>query len=133
MAEKIRPPHLPTASAPSQQPLLPPSGHADGVQHGAMSKGQPMAVLHSHSPSQPDVAVHPRSASSSVTGTPTQPLFDTRITKTDDKVPEEFSFCTQVQQLCSPNDFNDIINREKLQAKKIVQTLVTMFGIRPLT
>lgn len=70
MAEKIRPPHLPTASAPSQQPLLPPSSHADGVQHG-MSKGQQMPVLHSHSPSQPDVAVHPRSASSSVTGTPT--------------------------------------------------------------
>lgn len=68
MAEKIRPPHLPTASAPSQQPLLPPSSHADGVQHG-MSKGQQMPVLHSHSPSQPDVAVHPRSASSSVTGT----------------------------------------------------------------
>lgn len=68
MAEKIRPPHLPTASAPSQQPLLAPSSHADGVQHG-MSKGQQMPVLHSHSPSQPDVAVHPRSASSSVTGT----------------------------------------------------------------
>lgn len=68
MAEKIRPPHLPTASAPSQQPLLAPSSHADGVQHG-MSKGQQMPVLHSHSPSQPDVAVHPRSSSGSVTGT----------------------------------------------------------------
>lgn len=78
MAEKIRPPHLPTASAPSQQPLLAPSSHADGAQHG-MSKGQQMPVLHSHSPSQPDVAVHPRSASSSVTGTLT-PAADTFCT-----------------------------------------------------
>lgn len=67
MAEKIRPPHPPTASAPSHQPLVAPPSHADGIQHG-ISKAQPMQVLHSHSPSQPDVALHARSASSSVTG-----------------------------------------------------------------
>lgn len=66
MAEKIRPPHPPTASAPSHQPLVAPPGHVDDIQHG-MSKAQQMPVL--HSPSQPDVALHARSASSSVTGT----------------------------------------------------------------
>ena len=73
MAEKIRPPHLPAASAPSQQPLLAPPSQADGVQHG-MSKAQQMPVLHSHSPSQPDIALHARPASSSVTGTLTPHL-----------------------------------------------------------
>lgn len=68
MAEKIRPPHPPTASAPSHQPLVAPPGHVDGIQHG-MSKAQQMPVVHSHSQSQPDVALHARSASSSVTGT----------------------------------------------------------------
>lgn len=62
MAEKIRPPHLPAASAPSHQPLL------EGGQPGA-SKAQQMPVLHNHSASQPDVALHARPASSSVTGT----------------------------------------------------------------
>nr|XP_046239321.1 zinc finger protein 362a isoform X3 [Scatophagus argus] len=67
MAEKIRPPHLPAASAPSQQPLLASPSQADGAQH-AMSKAQQMPVPHSHSPSQPDIALHARPASSSVTG-----------------------------------------------------------------
>ncbi|XP_038552768.1 zinc finger protein 362a isoform X3 [Micropterus salmoides] len=64
MAEKIRPPHLPTASAPSQQTLLAPPSQVDGGQHG-MSKGQQMQI---HNPSQPDIALHARPASSSVTG-----------------------------------------------------------------
>uniref|UniRef100_A0A3Q3WB62 C2H2-type domain-containing protein n=1 Tax=Mola mola TaxID=94237 RepID=A0A3Q3WB62_MOLML len=67
MAEKIRPPHLPTASAPSQQPMVVPPSQTDSVQHG-MSKAQQMPVLHGHVPSQPDVALHARPASSSVTG-----------------------------------------------------------------
>lgn len=102
MAEKIRPPHLPTASAPSQQPLLAPSSHADGVQHG-MSKGQQMPVLHSHSPSQPDVAVHPRSASSSVTGTLTPACVvhshheDGSVGNKAAEVPEVFIFFTLVK------------------------------------
>uniref|UniRef100_A0A672FYV2 Zinc finger protein 362a n=1 Tax=Salarias fasciatus TaxID=181472 RepID=A0A672FYV2_SALFA len=67
MAEKIRPPHLPPASAPSQQPLLAAPSQAEGGQH-AMPKAQQMAGLHGHSPSQPDVALHARPAASSVTG-----------------------------------------------------------------
>uniref|UniRef100_A0A3Q1FDQ6 Zinc finger protein 362a n=1 Tax=Acanthochromis polyacanthus TaxID=80966 RepID=A0A3Q1FDQ6_9TELE len=67
MAEKIRSPHLPPASTPSQQPLLAPPSQTEGGQHG-MSKAQQMQVLHSHSPSQPDIALHARPASSSVTG-----------------------------------------------------------------
>jgi len=72
MAEKIRPQHMPAASAPSQQPLLAPPIQADGGQH-VMSKNHQMPVLHSHSPSQPDIALHARPASSSVTGTPRLP------------------------------------------------------------
>uniref|UniRef100_A0A3B5QUR2 Zinc finger protein 362a n=1 Tax=Xiphophorus maculatus TaxID=8083 RepID=A0A3B5QUR2_XIPMA len=67
MAEKIRPPHLPAVSAASQQPLMSPSGQAEGSQHG-MSKAQQGSGLHSPSPSQPDIALHARPASSSVTG-----------------------------------------------------------------
>lgn len=70
MAEKIRPPHLPAASAPSQQPLLASPSQVESGLHG-MSKAQQMQVLHSHSSSQPDIALHARPASSSVTGTPT--------------------------------------------------------------
>ena len=70
MAEKIRPPHLPAASAPSQQPLLTPSSQVESGQHG-MSKAQQMQVLHSHGSSQPDIALHARPTSSSVTGTQT--------------------------------------------------------------
>lgn len=66
MAEKIRQPHLPAASPASQQPLLT-SSQADGSQHGS-SKAQQMPALYSQSPSQPDIALHARPASSSVTG-----------------------------------------------------------------
>ena len=68
MAEKIRPPHLPAASAASQQPLLAPPTQAEGGQHG-MSKAQQIPALHSNNSSQPDIALHARPASSSVTGT----------------------------------------------------------------
>ncbi|XP_010880276.2 zinc finger protein 362a isoform X2 [Esox lucius] len=71
MAEKIRPPHLAPSAVPSQQQLLgsPPQG--EGGQHAPMSvqKLQQMQQgLHAHSPSQPDVALHARPASSSVAG-----------------------------------------------------------------
>lgn len=67
MAEKIRAPHVPPASAPSQQPLLTPHSQTEGGQH-VMSKAHQMAALQSHGPSQPDIALHARPASSSVTG-----------------------------------------------------------------
>ncbi|CAG5979879.1 unnamed protein product [Menidia menidia] len=67
MAEKIRPPHLSAASAASQQPLPAPPGQAEGGQHG-MSKTQQIPGLHSGGSSQPDIALHARPASSSVTG-----------------------------------------------------------------
>ncbi|CAG07027.1 unnamed protein product, partial [Tetraodon nigroviridis] len=67
MAEKIRPPHLPTASAPSQQPGSAPRCQVDALQHGT-AKTQQLPVLHGHMPSHPDVALHARPASSSVTG-----------------------------------------------------------------
>lgn len=78
MAEKIRPPHLPPASAPSQQPTSAPSIQADGVQH-RMSKAQQTPVLHSHGPSQPDIALHARPASSSVTGSLTSLCIDNNL------------------------------------------------------
>lgn len=67
MAEKIRPPHLPPASAPSQQAGSAPPSQVDAIQHG-IAKTQQMPVLHGHMPSHPDVALHARPASSSVTG-----------------------------------------------------------------
>lgn len=67
MAEKIRPPHLPTGPALSQQPGVAPPSQTDAIQHG-IAKGQQIPVLHGHIPSHPDVALHARPASSSVTG-----------------------------------------------------------------
>ncbi|XP_046881106.1 zinc finger protein 362a isoform X6 [Hypomesus transpacificus] len=68
MAEKIRPPHLPSTTVPSQQPLLVPATQTEGGQHGMPGpKVQQMGGgLHSHSPSQPDIALHARPASSTV-------------------------------------------------------------------
>ncbi|XP_014021760.1 zinc finger protein 362a isoform X3 [Salmo salar] len=71
MAEKIRPPHLPSSTVPSQQQLLGNPTQTEGGQHVQMSveKLQQMQQeLHAHSPSQPDVALHARPASSSVAG-----------------------------------------------------------------
>lgn len=67
MAEKIRPPHLPTASAPSQQPGSAPPSQVEAIQHG-IGKSHQMQVLQGHIPPHPDVALHARPASSSVTG-----------------------------------------------------------------
>uniref|UniRef100_A0A3B1J1U7 Zinc finger protein 362a n=1 Tax=Astyanax mexicanus TaxID=7994 RepID=A0A3B1J1U7_ASTMX len=67
MAEKIRPPHLPSTSVPSQQPLLVPPTPSEGGQH-SMPKLQQMPGLHPHSPTQPDIALHARPASSTVAG-----------------------------------------------------------------
>ncbi|CAB1314688.1 unnamed protein product [Coregonus sp. 'balchen'] len=76
MAEKIRPPHLPPSTVPSQQQLLGNPTQTEGGQHVQMSvqKLQQMQQqLHAHSPSQPDIALHARPASSSVAGTLTAP------------------------------------------------------------
>ncbi|KAG9352937.1 hypothetical protein JZ751_017513 [Albula glossodonta] len=65
MAEKIRPPHLPPTSLPSQQPLL--VSPSEAGQHGMPGPKVPQVQgLQSHSPSQPDIALHARPASSSV-------------------------------------------------------------------
>ncbi|XDV51237.1 hypothetical protein PO909_020156 [Leuciscus waleckii] len=69
MAEKIRPPHLPPTSVPSQQPLLVPPTSTEGGQHNISTpKLQQMPGLHVHNSSQPDIALHARPASSSVAG-----------------------------------------------------------------
>ncbi|KAI4889946.1 hypothetical protein NFI96_015109, partial [Prochilodus magdalenae] len=69
MAEKIRPPHLPPTSVPSQQPLLVPPTSTEGGQHSMpVPKLQQMSGLHPHSPTQPDIALHARPASSTVAG-----------------------------------------------------------------
>ncbi|XP_053724986.1 zinc finger protein 362a isoform X2 [Synchiropus splendidus] len=79
MAEKIRTPHLPPATMSSQQPLLSPPSQSEGVQHG-MSKLHQAQTLHNHSPSQPDVALHARPASTSVSG---RVLGDVNLNLTD--------------------------------------------------
>ncbi|XP_055773480.1 zinc finger protein 362-like isoform X2 [Salvelinus fontinalis] len=71
MAEKIRPPHLPPSTVPSQQQLLGNPTQTEGGQQVQMSvqKLQQMQQgLHVHSLSQPDIALHTRTASSSVAG-----------------------------------------------------------------
>uniref|UniRef100_A0A671LMZ9 Zinc finger protein 362-like n=1 Tax=Sinocyclocheilus anshuiensis TaxID=1608454 RepID=A0A671LMZ9_9TELE len=69
MAEKIRPPHLPPTSVPSQQPLLVPPTATEGGQHNISTpKMQHMPGLHAHSTTQPDIALHARPASSTVAG-----------------------------------------------------------------
>ncbi|XP_026851865.1 zinc finger protein 362a [Electrophorus electricus] len=69
MAEKIRPPHLPPTSVASQQPLLVPPTPAEGGQHGmAVAKLQQAPGLHSHSPAQPDIVLHARTAPTTVAG-----------------------------------------------------------------
>ena len=70
MAEKIRPPHLPPMSASSQQPLLVPPAPAESSQAVmSLPKLQQVPGLHPQAVPQPDVALHARPATSTVTGT----------------------------------------------------------------
>ncbi|XP_035881625.1 zinc finger protein 362 isoform X2 [Phyllostomus discolor] len=70
MAEKIRPPHLPPTSASSQQPLLVPPAPAESSQAVmSLPKLQQVPGLHPQSVPQPDVALHARPATSTVTDT----------------------------------------------------------------
>ncbi|KAG8431809.1 hypothetical protein GDO86_019858 [Hymenochirus boettgeri] len=69
MAEKIRPPHLPPTSVPSQQPLLIPQSPAETSQSVmSLQKLQQVPGLHPQAVPQPDVALHARPATSTVTG-----------------------------------------------------------------
>ncbi|XP_056398404.1 zinc finger protein 362 isoform X3 [Hyla sarda] len=69
MAEKIRTPHLPPTSVPSQQPLLIPPSPAETSQSVmSLQKLQQVPGLHPQAVPQPDVALHARPATSSVTG-----------------------------------------------------------------
>ncbi|KAL0978686.1 hypothetical protein UPYG_G00173890 [Umbra pygmaea] len=72
MAEKIRTPHLPPSTVPSQQQLLGGPVQTEGAsQRGQVSVHKLQQIqqgLHPHSPAQPDIALHARPASSSVTG-----------------------------------------------------------------
>ncbi|KAM4652662.1 zinc finger protein 362 isoform 2-T2 [Discoglossus pictus] len=67
MAEKIRPPHLPPTSVPSQQPLLVPPSPAETSQSVmSLQKLQQVPGLHPQAVPQPDVALHARPATSTV-------------------------------------------------------------------
>ncbi|KAL7978566.1 hypothetical protein Chor_005548 [Crotalus horridus] len=69
MAEKIRPPHLPPTSVSSQQPLLvPPSPAESSPSIMSIPKLQQVPGLHPQAVPQPDVALHARPATSTVTG-----------------------------------------------------------------
>ncbi|RXN02659.1 zinc finger protein 362-like isoform X1 [Labeo rohita] len=69
MAEKIRPPHLPPTTVPSQQTLLVASPPSDGGQHVmSIPKLQQVPGLQAHNSSQPDIALHARPASSTIAG-----------------------------------------------------------------
>ncbi|CDQ77977.1 unnamed protein product [Oncorhynchus mykiss] len=76
MAEKIRPPHLPPSTVPSPQQRLgnpTQTGGGQQVQMSVQKLQQMQQGLHVHSSSQPDIALHTRTASSSVAGTLTAP------------------------------------------------------------
>ncbi|XP_013917278.1 PREDICTED: zinc finger protein 362, partial [Thamnophis sirtalis] len=69
MAEKIRPHHLPPTSVSSQQPLLvPPSPAESSPSIMSIPKLQQVPGLHPQAVPQPDVALHARPATSTVTG-----------------------------------------------------------------
>ncbi|XP_031644182.1 zinc finger protein 362 isoform X2 [Oncorhynchus kisutch] len=71
MAEKIRPPHLPPSTVPSPQQRLgnpTQTGGGQQVQMSVQKLQQMQQGLHVHSSSQPDIALHTRTASSSVAG-----------------------------------------------------------------
>ncbi|XP_062449345.1 zinc finger protein 362 isoform X4 [Rhea pennata] len=77
MAEKIRPPHLPPTSVASQQPLLVPPSPAESSQSiMSLPKLQQVPGLHPQAVPQPDVALHARPATSTVTGITSPPLLD---------------------------------------------------------
>ncbi|XP_046896095.1 zinc finger protein 362b isoform X2 [Hypomesus transpacificus] len=65
MAEKIRPLHLPPTSTPSQQSLLGTSVPSDSGQH-SMPMPKQVPGHHQQGSAQPDIALHARPASSSV-------------------------------------------------------------------
>ncbi|TRY96664.1 hypothetical protein DNTS_024272 [Danionella cerebrum] len=67
MAEKIRAPHLPPSTVPSQQPLLVASPPSEVGQHiMSIPKLQQMSSLQAHNSSQPDIALHARPVSSTI-------------------------------------------------------------------
>ncbi|XP_059383687.1 zinc finger protein 362b isoform X1 [Carassius carassius] len=67
MAEKIRPPHLPPTTVPSQQTLLVASSPSEDGQHVmSIPKLQQVPGLQAHNSSQPDIALHARPASSTI-------------------------------------------------------------------
>uniref|UniRef100_A0A4W3GJ36 Zinc finger protein 362b n=1 Tax=Callorhinchus milii TaxID=7868 RepID=A0A4W3GJ36_CALMI len=65
MAEKIRSPHMPPTTIPSQQPLLVPTTSQSLQSQLAVLKPQQLTDIHTQSP-QPDVALHARPATSSI-------------------------------------------------------------------
>eukprot|EP00062_Callorhinchus_milii_P012693 gi/632960004/ref/XP_007895948.1/ PREDICTED: zinc finger protein 362 isoform X1 [Callorhinchus milii] len=67
MAEKIRSPHMPPTTIPSQQPLLVPTTSQSLQSQLAVLKPQQLTDIHTQSP-QPDVALHARPATSSMSG-----------------------------------------------------------------
>ncbi|XP_015270172.1 PREDICTED: zinc finger protein 362-like [Gekko japonicus] len=86
MAEKIRPPHLPPTSVSSQQPLLVPPSPAEGSQSiMSIPKLQQVPGLHPQAVPQPDVALHARPATSTVTeGTALASEWDLMLGKNTD-------------------------------------------------
>ncbi|XP_028849191.1 zinc finger protein 362b isoform X1 [Denticeps clupeoides] len=65
MAEKIRPPHLPPTTLPSQQTLLVAPSPADAQHMMSLPKLQQVPGLQTHASPQPDIALHARPTSGS--------------------------------------------------------------------
>uniref|UniRef100_H3A5Z7 Zinc finger protein 362 n=1 Tax=Latimeria chalumnae TaxID=7897 RepID=H3A5Z7_LATCH len=131
MAEKIRPPHLPPSSVPSQQPLLVPPATSDSSQSVmSLPKLQQLPALHPQAIQQPDVALHARPATSIVTGnkrgsrTPCPPTSNTRLgisrINTSDTVAPTTPTSTSQSRLVasSPTQISGLISTPSLDTIK---------------
>ncbi|XP_064423981.1 zinc finger protein 362 isoform X5 [Latimeria chalumnae] len=115
MAEKIRPPHLPPSSVPSQQPLLVPPATSDSSQSVmSLPKLQQLPALHPQAIQQPDVALHARPATSIVTG-----LGISRINTSDTVAPTTPTSTSQSRLVASsPTQISGLISTPSLDTIK---------------
>nr|XP_014425059.1 zinc finger protein 362 [Pelodiscus sinensis] len=126
MAEKIRPPHLPPTSVSSQQPLLVPPSPAESSQSiMSLPKLQQVPGLHPQAVPQPDVALHARPATSTVTGlglSSRAPVVSTSESSTGTSTPSTPTSTSQSRLIASsPTLISGITSPPLLDSIKTIQ------------
>ncbi|XP_048879481.1 zinc finger protein 362a isoform X3 [Brienomyrus brachyistius] len=128
MAEKIRPPHLPPTTLPSQQPLLVAPSSLDGGQHAIpVPKFQQVPALHSHSPSQPDLALHTRPTSSTVSGL----SLASRTSEATTPTTPTSSIQSRMGGAASPNIISGLASHPSMESFKNCTGLAGLLGPPP--